>query len=58
MSELKPGDLVRIDNKPQVWRVVDRHSSLVRVAPTRRTGRIVHPDRLTIVEPAVAGSSS
>lgn len=49
MSELKPGDVVRIDGKAQVWRVVDFHGPLVRLAPVHRTGRIVHPERLTKV---------
>lgn len=50
MATVKPGDLVRIDGKPQVWRVVDFHGPLVRVQPVNRTGRIVHPERLTIAE--------
>lgn len=50
MSDLKPGALVRIDDRPQLWRVVDFHGPLVRLQPIHRTGRIVHPERLTVVE--------
>ena len=50
MSELKSGALVRIDGKPTVYRVVDFHGPLVRVVPARRTGRIVHPERLNVVQ--------
>lgn len=49
MSTVKPGDVVRIDDKPQLWRVVDFHGPLVRLAPLHRSGRIVHPERLTVV---------
>ena len=48
-TEVKAGDLVRIDGKPQVWRVVDHHGPLVRLVPLHRSGRIVHPERLTVV---------
>lgn len=47
----RSGDLVRIDGKAQVWRVVDFHGPLARVAPASpRRGRIVHPERLTRVD--------
>lgn len=51
VATLSPGDLVRIDDRPQLWRFVDFHGPLARLAPaTPRTGRIVHPERLTRVE--------
>lgn len=47
---LRPGDLVHLDGRPQQWRVVDFHGPLVRISPVPRTGRIVHPERLTRAE--------
>lgn len=47
---LRAGDLVHLDGTPNVWRVVDFHGPLARIAPTHRTGRIIHPERLTRVE--------
>lgn len=50
VAQLKAGDLVRLDGKPTLYRVVDFHGPLARIAPVARTGRIVHPERLVKVE--------
>lgn len=47
VEQLQVGDLVHLDGKPQIWRVDSFHGTLARLVPVTRTGRIVHPDRLT-----------